>query len=238
MYRRLHSQYGLVKNIVLHLLGMGQPPSFSQRAGLVRDDFGLHKMMVIVTKTGKLFGIDNVSGKQHWVKVLKNFEGFENGQGMKLLIQRTSKFYPLPTQCAIIAKDKITGNGVLYQFNPLSGQAIDNEILNLDYKVQQASLLHYGDNFLRAILLIDDKNNVHVLPKSSLKQVHGFYFYTVNKQNGLLSGYVIEYDSQNNVSVKQVHYKCPFLIFLKKCAIFTAESRYASNVDSKPWRNR
>jgi ER membrane protein complex subunit 1 len=201
MYRRLHSQYGLVKNIVLHLLGLGPPPSFSQRAGLVRDDFGLHKMMVIMTESGKLFGIDNVSGKQHWVRVLKNFEGFANGQGMRLLVQRTSKFYPLPAQCAIIARDKISGNGLIFQFNPLSGQSIDSGVLTLDYKIQQASLLHYGDNYLRAILLVDDKNNVHVQPKNSLKQVDGFYFYTVNKQNGHLDGFVIQYDVQNNVSL-------------------------------------
>lgn len=207
MYRRLHSQYGTVKNIVLHLLGLGPPPSFSQRAGLVRDDFGLHKMMVILTKSGKLFGIDNVSGKQHWVRVLKNSKGFENGQGMRLLVQRTSKFYPLPTQCVVIARDKNTGNGLIFQFNPLSGQAIDKGLLNLDYKIQQASLLNYGDNFLRPILLVDSNDNVHVLPESSLKQVDGFFFYTINKQTGFLNGYVIQYE--NNVSLP-----CPFIIIM------------------------
>ncbi|XP_070498350.1 ER membrane protein complex subunit 1 isoform X2 [Chironomus tepperi] len=195
LYRRLHSQYGMVKNIALHLLGLGPPPSFSQRAGLVRDDFGLHKMMVILTKSGKLFGIDNVSGKQHWVRVLKNSEGFSNGQGMRLLVQRTSKFYPLPTQCVVIARDKSTGNGLIFQFNPLSGQGIDKGLLNLDYKIQQASLLNYGDNFLRPILLVDSDDKVHVLPESSLKQVDGFYFYTVNKQTGFLNGYVIQHEN-------------------------------------------
>lgn len=201
MYRRLHSQYGLVKNIVLHVLGLGPQPSFSQRAGLVRDDFGLHKMMVIMTKSGKLFGIDNESGKQHWVRVLKNFDGFAHGQGAKLLIQRTSKFYPLPSQCVVIARDKATGNGRIYQFNPISGQAIDKGVLNLDYKIQQASLLHeHGENFLRSILLIDDKNGVHVLPETSLKQVDGFFLYVADKNSGVLTGYLLEYDSAVNVS--------------------------------------
>lgn len=154
-----------------------------------------------MTKSGKLFGIDNVSGKQHWVRVVKNTDGFANGQGMRLLVQRTSTFYPLPAQCAIIARDKSSGNGIVFQFNPLSGQTIDNGLLTLDYKIQQASLLHYSsDNFLRAILLVDDKNNVHVLPKTSTKLADGFYFYTVNKQNGQLNGYVNQYDSQSDVS--------------------------------------
>lgn len=199
MYRRLHSQYGLVKNIVLHVLGLGPPPSFSQRAGLVRDDFGLHKMMVIMTESGKLFGIDNVSGKQHWVRVLKNFAGFSNDQGIKLLIQRTSKYYPLPAQCAVIARDKSSGNGLLYQFNPLSGQSIDKGVIKLDFKIQQTSLLHeHGENFLRGILFIDDKNEIYVKPEASLKQVDGFFYYVVDK-NGILTGYLLQFDEKINV---------------------------------------
>lgn len=201
MYRRLHSQYGSVKNIVLHVLGLGPPPSFSQRAGLVRDDFGLHKMMVIMTESGKLFGIDNVSGKQHWVQVLKNFDGFATGQGAKLLIQRTSKYYPLPAQCAVIARDKVTGNGILFQFNPISGQPIDKGTMNLDFKIRQASLLHeQGENFLRGILLVDDKNNVHVLPETSLKQIDGFFLYTVSKSTGELTGFLLQYDERTNTA--------------------------------------
>lgn len=201
MYRRLHSQYGTIKNIALHVLGLGPPPSFSQRAGLVRDDFGLHKMMVIMTESGKLFGIDNVSGKQHWVRVLKNFEGFANGQDARLLIQRTSKYYPLPAQCAIIARDKLTGNGILYQFNPISGQPIDKGVMNLNFKIQHASLLHeHGENFLRAILLVDDKNNVHVLPETSLKQIDGSFLYIVNKSNGVLTGFLLQHDDKTNVT--------------------------------------
>ena len=199
MYRRLHSQYGMVKNIVLHVLGLGPPPSFSQRAGLVRDDFGLHKMMVILTQSGKLFGIDNVSGKQHWVHLLKGFEGFANEQSMKLLVQRTSKYYPLTAQCAVIGKDQTNGDGILYQFNPISGQPINGGVTRLGFKIQQASLISKsGENFLRGILFIDDKNLVHVLPETSLSMVDGFFFYIVNKKTGTLSGYQIDYD--NNVS--------------------------------------
>lgn len=200
LYRRLHSQYGMVKNIVLHVLGLGAPPSFSERAGLVRDDFGLHKMMVILTESGKLFGIDNVSGKQHWTVILKDFEGFANQQPMKLLVQRTSKYYPLSAQCAVVARDKSSGNGIIYQFNPITGQPVNGGISKLGYKIQQVSLLHQtGENFLRGILFVDEKNAVHVQPETSLSMVEGFFFYVVNKRTGVLTGYQIEYN--NNVSL-------------------------------------
>lgn len=189
----------MAKNIILHVLGFGPPPSFSQKAGLVRDDFGLHKMMVILTKSGKLFGIDSVSGKQHWIRVLKGFNNFANGQDMKLLVQRTSKYYPLSAQCAVIGRDKFSGEGMLYQFNPISGQPMNGGAIKLGFKIQQVSLLHkIGDNFLRGILFIDDKNGVHVRPETSLAIVDGFFFYVANKNSGVLTGYQIQ--SDNNVS--------------------------------------
>lgn len=191
----------MVKNVVLHVLGLGPPPSFSQKAGLVRDDFGLHKMMVILTQSGKLFGIDSVSGKQHWVLILKEFGGFANDQDMKILVQRTSKYYPLSAQCAVIAREKSNGNGIIYEFNPISGQPVNGGINKLGFKIQQVSLLHKsGENFLRGILFVDDKNSVHVQPETSLSMVDGFFFYVANKKTGVLTGYQIEYD--NNVSRK------------------------------------
>jgi ER membrane protein complex subunit 1 len=194
LYRRLHSQYGTIKNIIL---GFGPPPSFSQRAGLVRDDFGLHKMMVILTKSGKLFGIDSVSGKQHWVRVLSDFKEFGNGQNMNLLVQRTSKYYPLSAQCAVIARQKSSENGILYQFNPISGQPVNGGVIKLPYKLQQVSLLpKSGENFLRGILFIDENTQVHVLPETSLTLADEFFFYVVNKNTGSISGYQIQYENK------------------------------------------
>lgn len=182
----------MIKNIVLHVMGLGAPPSFSQRAGLVRDDFGLHKMMVIMTKSGKLFGMDNVNGKQYWTRLLKNFEPFANGQSVKIFTQRTSKFYPLAAQCAIIARDSTSGNGLIYQFNPISGQPAGGGVVALNYKIKQASLLHRaGENFLKGILFIDDKSQAHVLPESSLGIADKFFFYVVDKPSGVLNGYQI-----------------------------------------------
>lgn len=196
----------MVKNIVLHVLGLGPPPSFSQRAGLVRDDFGLHKMMVILTKSGKLFGIDSVSGKQHWIRVLRDFTSFANDQPMKFLVQRTSKYYPLSAQCAIIGRDKSSGNGIVYQFNPISGQPVDGGISKLGFKIQQVSLLHKsGENFLRGILFVDDKSGVHVQPETSLPMVDGFFFYVANKKTGVLTGYQITYDN----NVRSTHPRTP-----------------------------
>lgn len=192
----------MVKNILLHVIGLGAPPSESEKYGLVRDDFGLHKMIVVLTESGKIFGIDNISGKQHWVKFLPNFGGFNKEQRMKLLVQRTSKYYPLPAQCAVIGRHKITGNGLIFKFNPIVEGSLTGRVLELDYQIQQVSLLHKsGADFLKGILIIDQNNQVHVDPVSSTSQVDKYYFYIANKNTGILSGFHVEFDEKFNVSI-------------------------------------
>lgn len=51
---RLASQILQLRSLVLTILGLGEPPSAGQRAGLVRDEFGLHKMVVVVSSAGKV----------------------------------------------------------------------------------------------------------------------------------------------------------------------------------------
>lgn len=138
-----------------------------------------------------------MSGKQHWVKFLPGFGSFKNDQGLKLLVQRTSKFYPLPAQCAIVGRDQITGKGLLYQFNPITGHG---SIKKLDYAIKQVMLLPtYGADFLKALLLIDQDFQAHTEPAKSLSQVNGFYFYLADKETGVVTGYYISYE--NNVRI-------------------------------------
>ena len=138
-----------------------------------------------------------MSGKQHWVKFLPGFGGFKNNQGLKLLVQRTSKFYPLAAQCAIVGRDQATGKGLLYQFNPITGSGT---VKKLDYSIKQVMLLPtYGADFLKAILLIGQDFQAHTEPAKSIAQVDGFYFYLADKETGVVSGYYISYE--NNVSI-------------------------------------
>uniref|UniRef100_A0A1Q3FAM0 ER membrane protein complex subunit 1 n=1 Tax=Culex tarsalis TaxID=7177 RepID=A0A1Q3FAM0_CULTA len=196
MQRRISNQIAHVKNLVLHVLGLGPAPSKAQRAGLVRDDFGLHKMLVVVTTSGKIFGVDNVSGKLHWVRYLPEMTGFGNDQPMKLLVQRTSRFYPLTAQCAVLGRHKVTKNGLLYQFNPITGQPINGGLVQLPYKIRQASLLHEtGPDFLRGLLLLDERNEAHVLPESAAKFVSSFYLFSADRETATIRGFLVEFSA-------------------------------------------
>uniref|UniRef100_A0AAG5CQR0 ER membrane protein complex subunit 1 n=1 Tax=Anopheles atroparvus TaxID=41427 RepID=A0AAG5CQR0_ANOAO len=194
--RRITAQVAHMKNLLLHILGVGPIPSKAQRAGLVRDDFGLHKMLIVVTASGKVFGIDNVSGKHHWVRYLPSFTGFGSGQPMRLLVQRTSRFYPLPAQCVILGRERTEPRrGLLYIFNPITGQPVPGGgLVELPYRVQQVALLHHtGPDFLKGLLLLDYNDQAHVLPESLAAYADNFYLFTTNPQTAQMRGLLVRH---------------------------------------------
>lgn len=71
----------------------------------------------------------------------------------------------------ILGKHKISGNGLLYQFNPIDGKPIDGGIVELQYPIRQVSVLQPDSNQVRGILLLDKSNNVHVYPESAAESV-------------------------------------------------------------------
>lgn len=195
--RRISTQVLLIKNIFLTVLGLGTPPTATQKAGLIRDSFGLHKMIVAVTGKGKIFGIDNITGKHHWSKYLPSITNFNNGQKMKLFIQRTSKHFPFQPVCTLVAKDIASGNGVLYQFNPISGQPVNGGLVTLSYQIKQIALLRETENdFLKGMLLLDHNNGVHVVPDVAKESAHGIYVFTADKEEAVLQGYFIELSNE------------------------------------------
>lgn len=178
-------------------MGLGPAPSATQKAGLIRDAFGLHKMLVVLTKTGKVYGIDNINGKIHWMNYLRSVENFNNGEDMKLIVQRTSKHFPKQPICTIIAKSSQTKNGVLYSFNPITGTQLGNTNF-LNTEIQQIAVLAEDSNeFIKAIVLLDHRNQVHVVPESSKAQADGLYLFTANKKTAMLNGFYLKYHGKS-----------------------------------------
>ncbi|ESP01145.1 hypothetical protein LOTGIDRAFT_238345, partial [Lottia gigantea] len=168
---------------------------------MIRDEFNLHKVIVAVTKPGKIFGIRSHTGKivwQHYLSDLVPYNKFGE-LSMLLLIQRTTAHFPHPPQCAIIGKNKRTGNGMLFTINPTLGTVIKDTPshgLDLGYKVLQVSLLnHIDSNFLKGILLMDNDKKIHLYPESigpviqtSLPKL---YLHLTDLNTNIITGYRI-----------------------------------------------
>ncbi|KAF4801416.1 ER membrane protein complex subunit 1 isoform X1 [Turdus rufiventris] len=160
---------------------------------LARDEFNLQKMMVMVTASGKLFGIESSSGTILWKQYLRNVRP---GSSFKLMVQRTTAHFPHPPQCTLLIKDKETKMSFLYVFNPIFGKKSQVAPPVLKRPILQTLLLPIMDqDYAKVLLLIDDEYKVTPFPatKNVLRQLeeiaHSIYFYLVDAEQGKLSGF-------------------------------------------------
>ncbi|NXV51837.1 EMC1 protein, partial [Uria aalge] len=165
---------------------------------LARDEFNLQKMMVMVTASGKLFGIESSSGTILWKQYLRNVRP---GSSFKLMVQRTTAHFPHPPQCTLLVKDKETKMSFLYVFNPIFGKRSQVAPPVLKRPILQTLLLPIMDqDYAKVLLLIDDEYKVTAFPatKNVLRQLeeiaHSIFFYLVDAEQGKLSGFRLKRD--------------------------------------------
>ncbi|MGH0168046.1 UNVERIFIED_CONTAM: hypothetical protein FKN15_073673 [Acipenser sinensis] len=122
---------------------------------LARDEFNLQKMMVMVTASGKLFGIESSFGTILWKHFLQKVQP---SSSFKLVVQRTTAHFPHPPQCTLIIKDKDTGLSTLHVFNPIFGKRSHITPPSLGRPILQSLLLPLMDqDYAKVLLLIDNE---------------------------------------------------------------------------------
>ncbi|XP_061831444.1 ER membrane protein complex subunit 1 [Nerophis lumbriciformis] len=165
---------------------------------LSRDEFNLQKMMVMVTASGKLFGIDSKTGTILWRHYLDNIP---SNAAFKLMVQRTTAHFPHPPQCTLLIKDKETGLTTLHVFNPIFGKKSHVTPPALPRPILQSLLLPLMDqDYAKVLLLVDDHYKVTAFPstKNVLQQLQevasSIFFYLVDSSQGRLCGYRLRTD--------------------------------------------
>lgn len=179
----------------------------SANHGLVRDNFGLHKIIIAATKAGKLFALDTLTGSIVWSYRLPNVKSFEimNDAKVLLFVQRTARYAPLPAQCALILEDSITGNGVLFQFDPISGYS-QRGIERLNYKIAQALILPYEDeNNLKPIVVISSSYETYCYPETAKSLIYHHrskvHISLVDTPKAVLKGFTLSHSSKDNLKL-------------------------------------
>lgn len=210
--RRLTSQLLQLKSLLLTVVSLGESVEKNGlEVDLVRDEFGLHKLIVAVTSVGKLYGIDNLSGNVVWQKYLGEMETYKSIDKpvVSFYVQRTSRHLPYPAQCFILGKHKASDESMVYTFNPINGQPIGDGLHRLGYRAVQSLLLHFvDDQFLKGVLLLDSKGGLHVHPESQTALVSehakSIFFFTANSESGLLVGYTLAHSSLEKLVASEV----------------------------------
>ena len=105
---------------------------------LVRNRFSLHRIIVTLTSSGKIFGIDSKSGKIVWSvyeSELKN----DGHSTINIYVQCSSAHYPYPAHCTVINK-----NGFVLSFDPITENIFNK--LHFKTQVMQTMLMSHHDS--------------------------------------------------------------------------------------------
>ncbi|XP_023812246.1 ER membrane protein complex subunit 1 isoform X1 [Oryzias latipes] len=206
VFKRLSSQLILLQAWIAHLWKLfydarkprSQVKNDISMENLSRDEFNLQKMMVMVTASGKLFGIDSKTGGILWKHYLENIP---SNAGFKLMVQRTTAHFPHPPQCTLLIKDKDTGLASLHVFNPIFGKMSHVTPPALPQPILQSLMLPFMDqDYAKVLLLIDDQYKVSAFPSTKyvLQQLQEMaptiFFFLVDSSQGRLSGYRLRTD--------------------------------------------
>ena len=115
------------------------------------DEFGIRKMIVVVTERGKIAGIDSQTGDIVW----HLYFPFDAAKGiLKMLVQRGTGHFGLDPVCALVYTDKFNGAKSLVTFNPSTG-AVLWSVKQLRSDLKQVIMLHHADeNHLKPLLLL------------------------------------------------------------------------------------
>ncbi|XP_035220797.1 ER membrane protein complex subunit 1-like [Stegodyphus dumicola] len=205
---RLKSQVYLLQTFLIHALTGFKSDSDSgigDKKALMRDTFGLHKIIIVLTKPGKAFGIDNLSGLIIWSHYENGFSPFVTNykQYLPLFVQRTTAHYPYPPICTAVGIDSKSKKSHIYSFNPISGTTLESK--SLPYHVIQ--VMSGGLSFyLREILLLDTNMTVHIYPESHdiSKHKNTHFIFTAEPSAGSLVGYKLINGENNSLRAVEV----------------------------------
>merc|ERR1719483_870161 len=225
--KRLQAQVSQVKQFVQRVIRQLQAPSLHHynnydaieeevptEMDLVRDDFNLHKIIVVATTPGKVYGIRSHTGKIAWQQFVPNLGPFvkQGEEKLVLVVQRTTAHFPHDPRCTVLGVSRESGNGLVVSLNPLTGALLPGlsvKGLDLGYKVIQAEMLAVMDSeFLKGIVLIDENLQPHIHPASSLSAVKDagmdMFFHIMNSESGFMTGYKLAANRKSGIAIDQV----------------------------------
>ncbi|GAA52193.1 hypothetical protein CLF_107492 [Clonorchis sinensis] len=109
-------------------------------AFLTRDNFNLHKMIVVATSVGKLFGLESEKGRVVWEHLVPSAGLLANGK-LTLYQQRNTAHFPLPPITTLLLRSKDTSTSFTYYRISITVGDLLRDRSNRNNKEHQKQLL-------------------------------------------------------------------------------------------------
>ena len=157
------------------------------------DKFGLRKVVVGVTRHGKMFGFESRKGNLLWQRKFP-------GEGKWLMIQRDGRSNSDEAQAMLVYKHE-KSTYFMMTFNPITGEVISEEPCPLDLdKALLLPELHEG--LARPVLLVGRDNSAQVVPQAAVPHLSHLKskLFVMTERAGQVSGNMVVI-KENTVSL-------------------------------------
>ncbi len=175
----------------------------ADKTKLTRDHNGFRKLLLVLTKSGKLLALHTGDGRIVWSLLIPGFRAPHGGPQVcpeKLLLwQVPHQHAEERPEVLVLGKSCSTSDfpAVLSWVDAYKG--IELHTMKLSYPVTHAFGLPLTDSSEQRLhLFVDDQAQAHLLPGSEesldlfLKQKDNAYFYEVDRTKGIIEGYGIK----------------------------------------------
>lgn len=176
----------------------------SEKSKLTRDHNGFRKLLIVLTKAGKVYALHTGDGQVVWSVFLRNLqksETCENPVALNLYQWQVPHHHALNEDPAVLIVGRC-GNGVhapgiLSIVDTYSGKELNS--LGLSHSFVDVIPLPFADSTEKRLhLIVDEDRNVHLYPKTPeaaaifKDEISNVYWYSVDAENNILRGHALK----------------------------------------------
>ncbi|KAH9300827.1 hypothetical protein KI387_012410, partial [Taxus chinensis] len=182
----------------------------AEKTKLTRDHNGFRKLLIAVTKAGKLLALHSGDGRIVWSLLLPAFQKSDKCQApsvLKIFPWQVPHQHALDENPAVLIAGKCgigpDALGILSFVDSHTGEELES--YRLPYSISQVIPLPMTDSTERRLhLLVDNNARAHLFPRTSealsifLKHKSDIYLYFIDVEKGSIRGYGIDnHDTQD-----------------------------------------
>ncbi|GMH10806.1 hypothetical protein Nepgr_012647 [Nepenthes gracilis] len=183
----------------------------SEKSKMTRDHNGFRKLLIVLTKAGKLFALHSGDGRVVWsllLQSLRKSEGCPHPIALNIYQWQDPHHHALDENPSILVVGSCgIGNdeSVLSFIDTYTGKELES--VSISHSVVEVIPLPYTDSRERRLhLLIDSNKQAHLYPRTPeaaaifLHEIPNVYWYSVDTDNSIVGGHALKHNCISEVA--------------------------------------
>ncbi|KAL7164439.1 hypothetical protein ACSBR2_040368 [Camellia fascicularis] len=176
----------------------------SEKSKMTRDHNGFRKLLIVLTRAGKLFALHTGDGRVVWSRLLHSLrksEGCDYPNGLNIYQWQIPHHHALDENPSVLVVGRcgcsLDAPGVLSIVDAYTGKELNR--LGAVHSIMQVIPLPFTDSTEQRLhLLIDADQHAHLYPRTHealgifQREFANIYWYSVEADNGIIRGHVLK----------------------------------------------